>query len=247
MMPAFQASAPNQDGAPAPTMDRETYEQFLPLVRRVALRTAQSLPPNLTYDDILRAGWSGLVDALRRRGDADKEEFEPFAAYRVRLAVLEFLKNQDPASRQMRNASARICDAIGVLAARLGRVPEENEVAGEIGLNLAGYHSLLESISAAGWVRLELTSEANGIRDFESGSVNGEIHLTEVRQLTGRVEGIIRALPNQYQIVLGLYYEEKCDHEEIADVLGVSQSRACQMHAQAVHLIRGQISPQGSA
>lgn len=234
-------------GAPTPTMDRETYEQFLPLVRRVALRTAQSLPPNLTYDDVLRAGWSGLVDALRRRGDASGEEFEPFAAYRVRLSVLEFLKDQDPATRQMRHASSRISDAIGVLVGRLGRVPEEEEVAGEIGLNLAGYHSLLESISEAGWVRLELTAEANGIKDFDSGSVNGEIHMTEVRQLTGRVEGIIRALPNQYQIVLGLYYEEKCGHEEIADVLGVTQSRACQMHAQAVHLIRGQISPRGSA
>jgi RNA polymerase sigma factor FliA len=228
-------------------MDRETYEQFLPLVRRVALRTAQSLPPNITYDDVLRAGWSGLVDALRRRGDAPKEEFEPFAAYRVRLAVLEFLKNQDPATRQMRNASTRICDAIGALVTRLGRVPDENEVAGAIGLNLAGYHSLLESISEAGWVRLELTSEANGIRDFESSNGHGDTHMTEVRQLTGRVEGIIRALPNQYQIVLGLYYEEKCDHGEIADVLGVSQSRACQMHAQAVHLIRGQISLKGSA
>ena len=145
----------------------------------------------------------------------------------------------------MRHASGRICDAIASLVTRLGRLPEEEEVAGEIGLNLAGYHSLLESISQAGWVRLEFTAEANGLRGTSGGGVSEE--MTEVRQLTGRVEGIIRALPNQYQIILGLYYEEKCDHEEIADVLGVTQSRACQMHAQAVHLIRGQLSRGGTA
>jgi|GEM_PF-1342331 len=247
MMSASPAAAPSQGGPKGPPLDRETYQQYLPLVRRVALRTAQSLPANLTYDDVLRAGWGGLADALRRKGDTSHEEFEPYAGYRIRLAVLEFLKDQDPASRQMRNASRRICDAIGNLVRSLGRVPEEEEVAGEIGLNLAGYHSLLESISEAGWVRLELTAEANGLQGPDAGSVNKEGHMTEVRQLEGRVEGIIRALPNQYQIVLGLYYEEKCGREEIADVLGVSQSRACQMHAQAVHLIRGQISPGGSA
>lgn len=229
-----------------PPLDRKTYEEFLPLVRRVALRTAQSLPAGVTYDDVLRAGWSGLVDALRRRGDATKEDIEPYAAYRVRLSVLEFLKSQDPASRQMRNASARITDAIGRLVQLLGRVPEEKEVASEVGLNLAGYHALLESISAAGWVRLELTAEANGLQDDASGGI-GSVHMTEVKDLTGRVEGIIRGLPNQYQIVLGLFYEEKCDHDEIANVLGVSQARACQLHAQAVHLIRGQLSRGGLA
>lgn len=234
-----------EGAAPAPTLDRETYQAFLPLVRRVALRTAQSLPAGVTYDDILRAGWSGLVDALRRRGDAAQAEFEPYAAYRVRLSVLEFLKNQDPKARQMRNASTRITDAIARLVSSLGRVPEEEEVAAEVGLNLAGYQSLLESISEAGWVRLELAAEANGYRDGNPGGGIGEAHMTEVREMTGRVEGIIRGLPSQYQIVLGLFYEEKCDHDEIADVLGVSQARACQLHAQAVHLIRGQLSGGG--
>ncbi len=245
MMPATQPQAPSQPEPP--TLDREAYEQYLPLVRRVALRTAQSLPPNTTYDDILRAGWSGLVDALRRRGDASHEEFEPFAGYKVRLAVLEFLKTQDPKSRQMRTASARITEAISALSARMGRVPEENEVAGEIGLDLAGYHTLLERISEAGWVRLELTAEANGMRSHDSVTENEVIQMTEVKELSGRVEGIIRALPSQYQIVLGLYYEEQCAHEEIAEVLGVSQSRACQIHAQAVHLVRGQLYSGGRA
>lgn len=245
MVSAYSAQPTATSADKAPPLDRETYQKFLPLVRRVALRTAQSLPHGVTYDDVLRAGWGGLVDALRRRGDASYEELEPYAAYRVRLAVLEFLKDQDPAARQMRNASTRITDAIARLVARLGRVPEENEVAAEIGLNLAGYLSLLESISAAGWVRLELTAEANGLMNAEASNGMASVHMTEVKELTGRVEGIIRALPNQYQIVLGLFYEEKCDHDEIASVLGVTQARACQMHAQAVHLIRGQLSGGG--
>jgi RNA polymerase sigma factor FliA len=242
-MPPTLSAQPSNSGSPtAPALDRETYQEFLPLVRRVALRTAQSLPQGISYDDVLHAGWSGLVDALRRRGDASKEELEPYAAYRVQLSVLEFLKNQDPAARQMRNASARITDAISRLFTTLGRIPEEKEVAGEVGLNLAGYHTLLENISAAGWVRLELTTEANSLIEEATGGGIGRVYMTEVKELTGRVEGIIRALPNQYQIVLGLFYEQKCDHNEIATVLGLSQARACQLHAQAVHLIRGQLS-----
>lgn len=240
------ASVSVSELASPPPLDRQTYQEYLPLVRRVALRCAQTLPSGLTYDDVLRAGWSGLVDALRRRGDADKTEFEPFAAYSVRLSVLNFLKAQDPRAVQMRNASSRIVDAIGGFVAQRGRIPEEEEVAGSIGLDLAGYHALLESILDAGWVRLELTAEANGLGQRVQGQSIGESHMTEVKELTTRVETIIAELPSSYQIVLGLFYEEKCDHTEIADVLGVSQARACQLHAQAVHLVRGQLSAPGA-
>lgn len=214
-------------------LDRATYQAHLPLVRRVALRTAQTLPAGLSYDDIVRAGFSGLVAALHVRPQADDPEFDNYAAYRVRLAVLEFLKTQDPAARKLRGASLRVSEAMGTLTERLGRVPDEQEVADELGLDLAGYGVLMERIAEAGWVRLELTTP------------EGDRSMTAMTPSSGRIEGIIRALPSQYQVVLGLFYQEQCDLMEIGDVLGITRERACQLHAQAVHLIRGQLSRGG--
>jgi RNA polymerase sigma factor for flagellar operon FliA len=229
-------TAPGENAAVPPGVERAVYSKHLPLVRRVALRTAQSLPAGITYDDVLRAGWVGLVAALRARPDADEAEFNTYAAYRVRLAVLEYLKSLDPNARRMRAVSIRITEAIRDLVARTGRVPEEHEVASELGLDLASYASLLEGIAEAGWVRLELT--AFETTDMETTNKN----TSDGSTLGSRVERIIVGLPDQYQVVLGLYYQEQCDLDEIGEVLGVGRGRACQLHAQAVHLVRGQLS-----
>lgn len=223
-----------------PGVERAVYQKHLPLVRRVALRTAQSLPSGITYDDVLRAGWVGLISALRARPDSDEGEFNTYAAYRVRLAVLEYLKSLDPNARRMRAVSLRISDAISSLTKALKRVPEELEVASELGLDLASYWSLLEGIAEAGWVRLELTAPGDDAAESDQSMIQRQ-------SLGGRVEHIIRALPDQYQVVLGLYYQEQCDLDEIGEVLGVTRNRACQLHAQAVHLIRGQLSFGGTA
>lgn len=226
------ATIPGERPPAGPALQREDYELYLPLVRRVALRTAQALPKHLTYDDVLRAGWAGLVAALGRRPGSSEEDFQSYAAYRVRQAVLEFLRAQDPASRQLREVSLRISAAIAELCAEHRRVPSEEEVAAHLGLNLEGYWALLQKVAEGGWARLELTTDG---ADGESEQ------MATKEQLTGRVERIIVGLPEQYQVVLGLYYQEKCDHREIADVLGVDEARACQIHTQAVHLIRGQL------
>lgn len=211
------------------TLEKAEYERYLPLVRRVALRTAAgALPKNVTYDDVLRAGWSGLSGALRRREGRSETDFESFAAYRVRLAVLEFLEIQDPIARQLRSVSDRIASSISELCARLGRIPEESEVAHSLGLGLVQYHSFLSQILERGLVRLDLSGEGHDSSTTE--------------HMATRMARIITALPDQYQVVLGLYYQEKCDHREIADVLGLDENRARELHAQAIFLVRGQLS-----
>lgn len=216
----------------AGVLPRETYERFLPLVRRVALRTAQGvLPPEIGYDEVLRAGFQGLVAALERSKGAPVAEFEAYAAYRIRLSVLEFLKLRDPHARKMRESSIRIANAIHVFSSRTRRTPTENEVADSMGLGLDKYRELLTQIYESGWVRLELTTES----DAAGGAFRGRDDMLE------NIGRVIGNLPEQYQVVLGLYYQEQCSHPEIAEILGLETTRACQLHAQAVHLVRGQL------
>jgi RNA polymerase sigma factor for flagellar operon FliA len=112
---------------------RELYERYLPLVRRIAIRTVRQLPSGVMIDDIISAGWLGMTEALKRRTeDMDEAQFEAYASYRVRGAILDYLREIDPLSRKLRGASRRITEAVGRLANTLGRMPDEAETAAEL-------------------------------------------------------------------------------------------------------------------
>lgn len=213
------------------------YERYTPLVRRIAMKTVRSLPASVTLDDLLSAGWIGLAEALQRRTSTmDEEQFEAYASHRVQGAILDYLRSLDPLTRKLRGASRRISEATGDLTARLGRAPDEDEIAGELGLPLDGYHQMLMQIAEAGLARLELTEDSGWLADQASPETLATEH-----ELTDQVAAAIDELPERLRTVLGLYYQEECSFREIGAVLGVTESRACQLHTEAVHRIRGRI------
>jgi RNA polymerase sigma factor FliA len=213
------------------------YERYTPLVRRIAMKTVRSLPASVTLDDLLSAGWIGLAEALQRRTPTmDEEQFEAYASHRVQGAILDYLRSLDPLTRKLRGASRRISEATGDLTARLGRAPDEDEIAGELGLPLDGYHQMLMQIAEAGLARLELTEDSGWLADQASPETLATEH-----ELTDQVAAAIDELPERLRTVLGLYYQEECSFREIGAVLGVTESRACQLHTEAVHRIRGRI------
>ncbi len=217
------------------------YERYTPLVRRIAMKTVRTLPASVTLDDLLSAGWIGLAEALQRRtASMDEEQFEAYASHRVQGAILDYLRSLDPLSRKLRGASRRISEVTAELSSRLGRAPDEDEIAGELGLALENYHQLLMQIAEAGLARLELTEESGWLPE----QVSPEALATE-HELADQVANAIDELPERLRVVLGLYYQEDCSFREIGAVLGVTESRACQLHTEAVHRIRGRIKDKG--
>ena len=217
--------------------DQKLYERFMPLVRRIAMRTIRALPSSITFDDILSAGWVGMAEALQRRAEGMQDEhFEAYASYRVRGAILDYLRVLDPLSRKLRGASRRITAAATDLTQRLGRMPSEEELAGELGLSLTAYQELLGEISDAGFARLELG--AGG----EPMALDPSPEATTARaEMQTTVANAIEELPERLQLVLSLHYQEECSLREIGEVLGVTESRVCQLHSEAVHLLRARI------
>src|SRR5579859_5713081 len=112
------------------TMNRDAYEQFLPLVRRTAMRLARRVPATITVSDLVGYGWIGLMEAYQRSSpDMPEEEFEAYALYRVRGAMLDYLRSLDPTTRDLRRASRQVARTIRDLTSALGRDPEEEEIA----------------------------------------------------------------------------------------------------------------------
>lgn len=217
------------------------YQRYTPLVRRIAMKTIRSLPSSVALDDLLSAGWIGLAEALRRRtAMMDEEQFEAYASHRVQGSILDYLRSLDPLSRRLRGASRKITEATIVLSQRLGREPEEDEIAAELGVSLDEYYQLLTDISDAGFARLELNETTTALPDAASPEA-----VASQRELMDVVTEAIDNLPERLQLVLGLYYQEDCSFREVGEVLGVTESRACQLHAEAVHRIRAKTNAPG--
>ncbi|HVU05594.1 MAG TPA: FliA/WhiG family RNA polymerase sigma factor [Polyangiaceae bacterium] len=220
---------------------KEEYDRYMPLVRRIAIRIARGVPSTVTLDDILSAGWVGMAEALARRAEKMEEShFEAYASYRIRGAILDYLRSLDPLSRKLRGASRKITDAARTLTAKLGRLPQEEELAAELGLSLGDYQDLLGSIADAGLLRLELAQVEH---------LNGNEPSPEAAALRNEAASVVASaiddLPERLKTVLGLYYQEDCSFREIGEVLGVTESRACQLHSEAVHLIRAMLEEGG--
>ncbi len=217
--------------------DRVLFARYSPLVRRIALRTVRSLPRTLTVDDIISAGWVGMAEAMRRRpAEMPEEQFEAYASYRIRGAILDYLRALDPLSRKLRNAARRIAAATRVLTQRLGRAPNDEEIASELGVSLDQYHQTLSDIQDAGFDRVD------GVGPVEPQATSpSPEQLASKSELVCNVADAVEGLPERLQIVLGLHYQQECSLREIGEILGVTESRVCQLHSEALQRLRARL------
>lgn len=218
--------------------------QFAPLVKRIAHHMMAKLPASVELDDIIQTGMLGLLDAVNRYEDSHGAQFETYAAQRIRGAILDGLREVDWLPRSFRRDFRRIEGAITKLEQRLGRHPSEQEVALELELPLGEYQKMLQEARGYQLISLEDFTQSNG-EDFldrhcEDSAPNPLEALLD-RNLRERLAKKIAALPEREKVVMGLYYEQELNFREIGETLGVSESRVCQLHTQAIARLRSQI------
>lgn len=214
----------------------ELITRGLPVVRRLAFRLARRLPPNVDVGDLIGAGTEGLLKAIESYDVTNTARFETYAEARVRGAILDELRSQDALTRHGRRQFGEVTRAIRKLESELGRAPEELEVAKTLGIDLDTYHKLTENLSRAPALANlgaidpdEVAGDANTTRDFES------------RELKTQLVGAVKRLPERMQTVLGLYYQEDCTLAEIGQILGVTESRVCQILGEATVRLRASL------
>lgn len=224
-------------------LDRDALiRRHVPLVRRIALHMIAKLPPNVELDDLIQVGMIGLAEALSRFESEQGVQFETFASQRIRGAMLDELREGDWMSRSSRKSQKEIEQALNRLEQRLGRPPLESEIAAELGMALDDYQSLLGKVRGTQLVYLEDMSGGDEGEDFlerhvaDSGADPFAL-LRDHRLRVALVEAI-KALPEREQYIMGMYYEHDMNLKEIAAVLGVTESRVCQLHSQAIARLR---------
>jgi RNA polymerase sigma factor for flagellar operon FliA len=235
------------------TGDEQLRERLIlhysPLVKYVAGRVGVGLPSNVEAGDCVSFGVFGLIDAIAKFEPDRGSAFEPYAIRRIRGAILDELRALDWIPRSVRAKARAVERAYSAAEARLGRTPTEAEIAQEMGVSaselqgsfsqLAGLNVLALDELLAGEDGVGTTSLAERLADLDAPDPATVFESVETRRI---LADAVSSLSQREQILVRLYYFEAFTLAEIGAVLGVTESRVCQMHAKAVIALRAALA-----
>ena len=215
----------------------------LPSVYYIARRIFERLPQHVLFEDLVHAGVVGLIEAVRSYDASKSVPFNAFAKFRIRGAILDSLRELDWGSRPLRRKGRRMEEAIATLSAKLGRQPEEDEIAAEMGVSIEKLHEIALRLDGLTLVGQQVNSlfDGSGTQDLiESAPSHDEnpYDLCLRTEIKERLAEAISSLSEKEQLVVSLYYREELTMKEIAKVVQLGESRVSQIHAIALPKLR---------
>jgi RNA polymerase sigma factor for flagellar operon FliA len=216
--------------------------RYAPLVKRIAYHLRNRLPPSMGMDDLLQTGMIGLLEATRQYDASQGASFETYAGIRIRGAMLDEVRRQDWTPRSVHRKSHDVAEAIRAIEARTRRSATDAEVAEHLGISLEEYGKILLDASGCRLFSLEELQETGDVR-LERGGEKGSLPAAALSEETFKsaLAKAITGLPEKEQLVISLYYDEELNMREIGQVLGVSESRVCQINTQAILRLRARL------
>jgi RNA polymerase sigma factor for flagellar operon FliA len=225
---------------------------YAPLVKYVAGRVGVGLPPNIEQADLVSYGIFGLIDAIEKFDIERAIKFETYAISRIKGAIIDELRSIDWIPRSIRSKAREVERAYAALEAKLHRTPTEPEVAAELGIKLDELHAIFGQVSFVNVVALDELLNVNGekgdkvslVDTLEDTKAEDPVRVFESQETKHLLARAINMLPEREKIVVTLYYYEGLTLAEIGQVLGVTESRICQMHTKAVLQLRAKLADQ---
>jgi len=205
--------------------------RFLPRITKIARGICRQLPPHVDAEDLAQAGIVGMMSALKSYDPARGDCVEVYVTRRIRGAILDELRALDPLTRDQRRDARAIQTATRTLESELGRAPAEDEVANRCGLLLERIRAVRELTGATTPVPLEEGLHDQSVRTDPVDRIG-------FAQLRARLEAAVLRLSERERTIIALYYVEVLSLKEIGGLLGVTESRICQIHGAAVKKLR---------
>jgi len=218
--------------------------QYIYLIKYVVGRLRVNLPESIASDDISSFGIEGLIKAIEKFELGKNARFETYALTKIRGTIIDRIREQDWIPRAVRRKQKEINAIIQIMQKELGRVPSEEEVAKRANITIDKMHEIMKIASDMTITSLNVTKDRQQEQSVEIiDTIEDEKHGTPLEQLEEKdskkdlVRGLSR-LPERERLLLTLYYHENMTFGEISSVLKVSESRCCQLHAQAIMKLR---------
>lgn len=222
-------------------------EQYAPLVKRIGIHLRGRLPDTIELDDLIQVGLIALLEAAKNYSAAKGASFQTYASIRVRGAMLDEVRSNDWAPRSVYRTQRQITAAISAVENRTGTAAKADAIADELGVSLDEYFRMVSTTATARMFSLEqseIDPEATGATSSGDGlDPCRELESVEFREEIVRA---IKSLPERDGLVLSLYYDDELNFKEVGAVLGVSESRVCQLHGQALARVRSRIRTSGA-
>jgi len=227
-------------------MQQNNFEELVhkhaPLVKRIAYHLMNRLPPNVQADDLIQAGMIGLLEASRNYDPSQGASFETYAGIRIRGAMLDEIRRSDWTPRSVHRKARVVAEAMRTIENEHGRDARDVEVAEELGMNLKEYHAILQDASGCRVFSLDELAAVGDVMRGQAGGVHaGPFEGLQKDAFKEALAKEIAGLPERERLVMALYYDEELNLREIGQVLGVSESRVCQIHSQAALRLRSRL------
>ncbi|HNR23070.1 MAG TPA: RNA polymerase sigma factor FliA [Steroidobacteraceae bacterium] len=224
--------------APSGPRDADALvERHAELVKRIAYHLVGRLPASVEVDDLIQAGMIGLLEAAANYVPDRGASFETYAGIRIRGAMLDALRKLDWAPRAVHRRAREVAEAVRTVEAGIGREARDVDIAAWMQIPLEEYHAIVQDSALCQVASLDDATAAavadQGMDPFRD-TVDDEFRTALAAQ--------IGELPEREKLVMSLYYDDELNLKEIGAVLGVTESRVCQLHGQALARLRARLA-----
>ncbi len=212
------------------------------LVKRIAYHLMSRLPASVQADDLIQAGMIGLIEASRKFDPEQGASFETYSGIRIRGAMLDEIRRTDWTPRSVHRKAREVAEAVRRIENEKGRDARDVEVAEEMGLSLNEYHKILKDSTGCRIFSFEDPGMLGEAGTQQSGRhADQPLENLQKGDFKQGLANEIKGLPERERLVMALYYDEELNLREIGEILGVSESRVCQIHGQALIRLRARM------